>query len=271
MQNTDDKTIQDFDTQWTIYGDNDGWYASVELFEDIISPLLTCDDMKGKYVAEIGSGTGRIVGMLLKAGAEHVYAIEPAKGAFKNLEKNITELNENERVTSINSRGDNWAVRSPLDYVFSIGVIQFIQDPTATVKQAFDNLKPGGEVFFWLYSHEGNELYLTFILPLRKISSKLPHVALRVLVEILYGAASIYRFVSRAFNVPLKKYIDTVWWPMTAHKRRLVIYDQLNPTYAKYHKKYEAIELLEKAGFENIQTHHRHGYSWCVKGTKPNI
>ena len=27
--------------------------------------------------------------------------------------------------------------------------------------------------------------------------------------------------------------------------------------------------LLEKAGFQNVEIHHRHGYSWSVKGTKP--
>lgn len=269
MTNTDTQTIQDFDKQWTIYGDNDGWYASVELFEDIISPLLSCDDIAGKQVAEIGSGTGRIVGMLLGAKAEHVYAIEPAKGAFQNLKNNVSSLNAEEQVTCINARGDDWQADKPLDYVFSIGVIQFISDPTDTVKRAFDSLKPGGEVFFWLYSHEGNELYLSVILPLRKLTSKLPHPALRAVVELLYGSACLYRYLTQVFPLPLKKYMDTVWWPMTPDKRRLVIYDQLNPTYAKYHKKHEALELLESAGFEQIEIHHRHGYSWCIKGSKP--
>jgi SAM-dependent methyltransferase len=265
----DSKTISDFDRQWTIYGDNDGWYASVELFEDILQPLLSCQSISGKRVAEIGSGTGRIAGMLLESNAEHIYAIEPAKGAFNNLQKNISKLNANDKVTCINARGDEWAANEPLDYVFSIGVIQFIEDPTDTVKRAFDNLKPNGKIFFWLYSYEGNELYLKFILPLRKLSSKLPHIALRLLVELLYGAACIYRQLTRIFSLPLKKYIETVWWPMPSQKRRLVIYDQLNPTYAKYHKKQEAIALLDDAGFTNIETHHRHGYSWCVMGDKP--
>jgi hypothetical protein len=56
---------------------------------------------------------------------------------------------------------------------------------------------------------------------------------------------------------------------MTPAKRRLVIYDQLNPTYAKYHKRHEAIALLEKSGFINVKAHHRHGYSWCVLGETP--
>jgi hypothetical protein len=51
-------------------------------------------------------------------------------------------------------------------------------------------------------------------------------------------------------------------------KRFLVVYDQLNPHYAKYYKRHEAEELLTKAGFKDVRTHHRHGYSWSVVGTK---
>jgi hypothetical protein len=47
------------------------------------------------------------------------------------------------------------------------------------------------------------------------------------------------------------------------------MYDQLNPAYAKYYTRTEAIDLLERAGFVNVRVHHRHGYSWTVIGEKP--
>jgi hypothetical protein len=65
------------------------------------------------------------------------------------------------------------------------------------------------------------------------------------------------------------KYLNTVWWPMSPKKRRLVIYDQLNPKYFKYYKKQEALALLERAGFKDLEIHHRHEYSWGIKGRKP--
>ena len=92
--------------------------------------------------------------------------------------------------------------------------------------------------------YEGNELYLRFIQPLRRITTRLPHFALVGLIELLYGSLCIYRLLGKLLPLPLRRYIETVWWPMTPKKRRLVIYDQLNPSYAKYHKKNEAIELL---------------------------
>jgi hypothetical protein len=54
-------------------------------------------------------------------------------------------------------------------------------------------------------------------------------------------------------------------------KRRLAIYDQLNPSYAKYYSQKEAKGLLEEKGFKNVLVHHRHGYSWTVIGSKPDL
>tara|TARA_R110002072_G_scaffold7949_3_gene42124 strand:+ start:14212 stop:15021 length:810 start_codon:yes stop_codon:yes gene_type:complete len=268
MPTLDEKTIQDFDNQWTRYDDNDGWYASLDLFSDIVSPLLHTDDFTGKSVVDIGSGTGRIVGMLLESGASHVYAVEPAPGAFEKLKNNVGSMERGEDVTFLNKRGDDWTINEPADFVISIGVIEFISEPSATVKRCYDALKPGGEIFFWLCSYEGNELYLGLVQPLRKVTTYLPHFVLILIVQLLYGAMCIYRLACKFLPLPLKQYIDKIWWPMSSDKRRLVIYDQLNPTYLKYYRKHEAIALLEAAGFQDIEIHHRHSYSWSVKGKK---
>ena len=148
MADIDQKTIDDFDEQWTRYSDNEGWYGSLELFQDMTSPLFDTGKLVDKSVVDIGSGTGRIVGMLLDAGAGHVYAVEPAVGAFDKLVENVGAMARGQNVTCINERGDNWQLEVPVDYVFSIGVIQFIPDPDPTVKKCFEALNPGGEIFF---------------------------------------------------------------------------------------------------------------------------
>ena len=53
-----------------------------------------------------------------------------------------------------------------------------------------------------------------------------------------------------------------------AAERYLVIYDQLNPAFAKHYKEYEVRKLLEDAGFEDVKLHHRHGYSWSAVASK---
>ena len=49
----------------------------------------------------------------------------------------------------------------------------------------------------------------------------------------------------------------------------ITIYDQLNPSYSKYYKKEEALQLLTvQKGINNIEIHHRHGYSYTLMGTR---
>ena len=59
-----------------------------------------------------------------------------------------------------------------------------------------------------------------------------------------------------------------VMLPLTPAKRRVVIYDQLNPAYAKYYTRDEAHDVLARHGFVDVRLHHRHGYSWTVVGTQ---
>src|SRR5512136_1205482 len=86
----ENKTIKDFGRQWSIFRDNEGFYGSMELFSDILYPFLNADEIRDCRVAEIGSGTGRIVNMVLEAGAKYVVALEPS-GAFEVLCQNIKQ------------------------------------------------------------------------------------------------------------------------------------------------------------------------------------
>jgi len=45
--NGKDRTIKDFGEQWLQYSDNEGYYGSLELFSDMISPFLKPDEIRG--------------------------------------------------------------------------------------------------------------------------------------------------------------------------------------------------------------------------------
>jgi hypothetical protein len=77
LDSLQERTIRDFGEQWTAFPDNDGYYASLGLFHDFVSPLLDPESLRGLRVADIGSGTGRIVNMLLDAGAKSVLPSSP--------------------------------------------------------------------------------------------------------------------------------------------------------------------------------------------------
>ena len=46
---------------------------------------------------------------------------------------------------------------------------------------------------------------------------------------------------------------------------RLVVYDQLNPAYARYYSREEVTDLFQHAGYFPVRLYHRHRYSWAVQ------
>lgn len=260
-----DQTIRDFGRQWTTYTANEGYYGSVELLKDIVEPLLPIERLKGVVAADIGSGTGRIVLMMMEAGAARVYAVEPSQ-AVESLRRNVSGYAD--RIEILNMRGDQLPPLN-LDLVISIGVIHHIPDPEPVMKAAYAALRPGGQVLLWLYGHEGNELYLSIFGPLRAITRRLPHFLLVPLAHALNFCAAIYLSMARVLPLPMRGYVTNIFGRFDRRTRYLAVYDQLNPTYAKYYTRAEAIDLLRRAGFEDLQAFHRHGYSWTVRGTRP--
>jgi len=63
--------------------------------------------------------------------------------------------------------------------------------------------------------------------------------------------------------------VREVFGKLERRRRYEVIFDQLNPAYAKYYRAAEARALFEAVGFVDIRLHHRHGYSWTVVGRRP--
>lgn len=259
-----DRTIEDFGDQWTRYTENDGFYASQEMFRDIVGPLLEVDALDGAHCAEIGAGTGRITNMLLRCGAAHVLAVEPSR-ASAVLRDNIAA--DTDRVTVQRARGDDF-VGSSLDYIFSIGVLHHIPDPAPTVRRMHEALKPGGQALVWLYGREGNAAYLSVMEPLRAVTQRLPVTANGALSWLMYGPLALYIGLCRWLPLPMRSYMRRVLAPLSGRDIRLVIVDQLNPAWARYYREQEARRLLEDAGFSDVQLHHRHGYSWTVRGTR---
>ncbi len=265
MTRTDLDTIRDFGAQWTRYSDNEGYYGSVELLADIIEPLLPVADIADARVADIGSGTGRIVNMLLAAGARSVLALEPSE-AMSALKENTAHAID--RVSYVQATGEKLPL-ADYDIVISLGVLHHVVDVDPIMQRAFAALKPGGRMLAWLYGREGNGVYLAIFRPLRALTKRLPDSLLSGLCHLLTLLLDIYILGCRWLPLPLRGYMLGHMAKLTRHKKFLTVFDQLNPAYAKYYRREEAIDLFRRAGFVDIRVHHRHGYSWTVVGSKP--
>lgn len=263
---TDAKTISDFGEQWTKHRDNSGFYGSTDLFVDAFGKFVTLDEIRGKRVGDIGSGSGRIVNMLLAAEAAEVVAVEPSD-AIEVLKDNTRHAKD--RVRYVHGTGEAIAeVASDLDLIVSYGVLHHITDPAPVVRAAHAALKPGGKFLAWVYGREGNGAYLALTEPMRMVTTHLPPAMLRAISHAMNLALDVYVPACEKLPLPLRGYMNNVVSKLDREKRYLVVYDQLNPAYARYYRGHEARELFERAGFSNVELYHRHGYSWTIAGTK---
>ncbi len=260
-----DRTIRDFGDQWSRYADNEGYYGSLELLRDMLGPLLPLEALRGARVADVGSGTGRIVRMLLEAGAERVLALEPSAGV-EALRANTRDVAE--RVEVLHASGEALPAGLELDYVFAIGVLPFVRDPLPLLRAARAALRPGGRLLVWVYGVEGNRAYLLLLRGLRAFSTRLPHAALEALCGALCRALDVYIALCRWLPLPLRSYLRGTLARVSREKRRLTIYDQLNPSYVHFYREGELRALLERAGFAEVRLHHRRGYSWTALGVR---
>lgn len=265
MSDLKEQTISDFGEQWSAFRDNTGYYASTDLLADLFGPLLSLGDVKGKTVADIGSGTGRIVNMLLDVDASRVVAVEPS-AAMQVLKENTAARAD--KIEYLQVTGDQLPRTLGVDYVVSMGVLHHIPAPAPVICAAFNALRPGGRCIVWLYGYEGNEAYLSFAVPLRRLTVILPHKMLVALSYVLELALTAYIALCRILPLPMRSYMRLVLAKFPRTVRRLTIYDQLNPAYAKYYTRAEAEALLAEGGFADVRLYHRHGYSWTVSGTR---
>ncbi len=265
-ENIQDQTINDFGEQWNYDSVNDGFYASVDLLQDMLGPLMEAKDFKGSKIADIGSGTGRIVKMLLEARAAHVTAVEPSDAA-NAIPENLAA--HEGKFDIIHGRGEKVPGDSSYDFVTNIGVIPFIPEPKPVMDASFNALKPGGKVIVWMYSKEGIGLYRILLTALRSFTTKLPHAVLSALCSFLNIFLTAYIYLCKILPLPMKDYMVNTLGRVSWQKRKLTIYDQLNPSYVRFYTREETEDLFKNSGFENIQIHHRRGYSWSIVAQKP--
>jgi SAM-dependent methyltransferase len=258
-------TVGDFSEQWTAYYDNSGFFGSEELLSDVLRPLHTLDDLRGKAVAEIGCGNGRFLPTMAKY-ASKVIGIEPGDGV-DNARDWANKSAERDKIEVMRANVYDLPALPPLDHVLSIGVVHHLPDPERALQNMRRLLKPGGHCTIWVYGKEGNELYLATFGTVRKLTTRLPHKALHVVSSALVPPLRGYIAACRVLPLPMKDYMRQVLHPLDWRALRLNIYDQLNPTIAEYWTRDEVTSLMERAGFKDIRLHHRHGYSWTATGT----
>lgn len=252
-------TVEDFGIQWTRYPQNRGYYASLDALRDLVSPLLDIRSIRGRWVADVGAGTGRYTSLLHEAGARAILALEPSE-AFRVLKRNTADL---KGVSYIKERAENIPSLG-FDLIFCIGVLQFLPDPHPALVSMGKALAPGGRLFLWVYGEEKISPYLMAIRILRMATPFFPAALLDLVVRGLLPISNAYASLCQRMRMPLAEYMRNYYSRLDSYSRKMVIFDQLHPRFAKYYSSRELRALLESCGFRDIQMHHRFNYSWSV-------
>ena len=251
-------SYKDFGKQFQKDKKIDGYWGSVDMLKDIVFPF-DLSNINNKKIMEVGVGSGRILKNLISFFPSKATGIEPSE-AIKVASKNINSKN----VELLNIKGEDIKFNEEYDYIFSLGVIHHIPNYELVLQNIYKSLKKNGKFILWVYGKEGNELYLLIFNNLRRITILIPDLILKFLSHLLNIISYPYELLCKYFPLPLSKYFVEVFGKCSFEKRSYIIFDQLNPSYSKYFSKDELNVILKKTGFQNIQIHHRHGYSWTA-------
>ena len=260
-------SYKDFGNQFVVDSNLDGYWGSKKNFKDMVGPF-DLKKIRNKTCMDVGSGSGRILKNLIKLGPKKIYSIEPSK-AINVAKKNLKPyLKNKKKIEFLNIKGENLRLKNKVDYCFSLGVIHHTPKAKKVCKKIYQSLKKNGKFVCWLYGYEGNELYILIFNNLRRITILLPDFLLRFISILLNFATYFYQLLCKFINLPLKDYFKNNFSKLSFEKRNYVIFDQLNPSYAKYYTKDDCQKLFKSSGFKNISIHSRDNYSWVVIGKK---
>ncbi|MFH1968578.1 MAG: class I SAM-dependent methyltransferase [bacterium] len=270
------KTAKAFGEEWAIFNKSTGYLGSKELFFDFMRGL-NAGDFKNKLVLDAGCGNGRWTKVISEFNCKYIVAMDFSDSVdfcFRNTR-------DCDNVVVVQGSIYNPPLPTgKFDLALSIGVVDHLLDPQKGLEVLKSLLHKDGELAFWVYALEGNELYLKLAKPLRVISTKLPRKMLLAISLIL--SLPVW-FHSHTLN---KKFgfnkNGNVCLPMADYFSFLenfkyidivnIAYDQLTPALAHYIPKDTLIDWLNEAGLEvkNFVFRNRNSFSVLTKPLDKN-
>ena len=158
-----------FGYEWDTYADMTAEYENQ--FRNWIHPLTEAD-FRGKSLLDAGCGMGRNSYWPLMLGTKEVTAFDLDPRTVARAKETLKKFS-NATIIQKSIYEIDW--QNQFDIAMSIGVIHHLEDPKKALSNMIRSLKSGGTLLIWVYSHEGNELYVKIFNPIRKhVTSKLP-------------------------------------------------------------------------------------------------
>jgi len=262
-----EKTIKDFGSQFNKFRsfEDDKYWADLDHLKDLLGHTFSFLEVNNKVIAEIGCGNGRIVNMLQKLKPLKTFVVEPSTSIEIVKKNNIN----NKNIYYHNVDGANFVLEEKCDYIFSLGVIHHIKDPHDVIQNILYHLKEKGIFVCSVYAKEKNTA-LMFLLKILGFAKKIDDKYVFILSFIFNLILIPYTFLCKFLPVelPMKKYLLERFSKNNFKNRTHIIFDQLNPEYAKFYSKDEIRNLIEQNGFKVEKIYDSANNNWALRAIK---
>ncbi|MGQ0656508.1 MAG: methyltransferase domain-containing protein [Chromatiales bacterium] len=261
-------TMHAFGYQWTTFVENFDYFRGI--FLSFVQPFLCPEDFKDKLVLEVGCGSGRPASIASSFGAEVV--------AFDLSEAVQTAHAQSRHYRRLHVvQGDAYALpfRACFDFVYSVGVIQHLPDPSQALKSIARILPAGHKLVIWVYGKR--EPWYQPIEWLRKLTTRMPYALLHGLSTVLAAFSEMFLLIpyrvlaSFPPTRPLAEKIPgRVYAGFPFKENVLGWFDRLGAPVTHYFSREDVEQMMLDAGFTNIEVIARPGASasWIAEATR---
>jgi len=213
---------------------------------------LNLQDLKGKKILEVGVGSGRLLSVALKYGAD-CYGVDYSSSVYVAYDE-LRKLGFEDFESRCHvARGDLFHLpfrRDYFDIIFSIGVLHHTPD----TKKAFSCLPPflkkGGKLAIWVYA-EYNRVINANVRFWRRIFRHVPPKVFFHLCKVL-GSWPVV-FVYRQIKI-LNLFMFLPCYTSVDYRDRVrTILDYYSPLHLNEHSYFEVYEWFKEISFGNIR------------------
>jgi len=261
------RTRKTFEYEWLNYNVIVGNEKDIFFEQTQLKP----EEIKGRFVIDVGCGMGRYTKLALDSGAEVV-----GFDIGRSVEKAWSNLKGDSNAHIVQGDIMNLPLKNnTFDIVYSLGVLHHTRDAHSAFEGVSKLAKPGGIATMWVYGRAGaykdfitnefkHERRIFKILQKNKILSVIYWLSIktrefisetsrifttRMPHRLLYGFCCI---LAVAGKIPLLKYLTYSVLP--GFKARVMEnFDWLSPRYQSHHTAGEVRQWFETAGFRDIK------------------
>ena len=227
---------------------------------------LSPDIVKGKTVLEAGTGVGFFLDRMDRHGASLLFGMNLGL----DVETARKRTAGRDSITIVQGDIFHLPFRPDFDFVISHGVIHHLPHPEKGFRSLLTALKPGGEVFIWVYGKDPAVLFIELI---RKIMHRLPKPAANVFslpfalpllfLKWAYLGLRGLKLERLADSVPYKQYAVRNFREM-----HCTIMDKLFVPVVNYYDRSDLLPWFERAALKDIKITSRDANSWSCYAVK---